>query len=183
MKRIILIHGWGGTSPEHWQNWIVQQAQERKDRLVSFPLMPNPDFPILKEWVSELKQTIGKPDSQTILVGHSLGVPTILRYLEQIQKGQRIGQAILVSGFAKPLKIKEIDEFVSAPFNWKKIRDSCEQFVVIHSDNDPIVPFHHAEHLSEKLGAPIQIEKNGGHITAPDFGAFPRIWKILQSIQ
>ncbi len=38
---------------------------------------------------------IGNPDNETYLVGHSLGSPTILRYLESLQDDQMIGGGLL----------------------------------------------------------------------------------------
>ena len=177
-KTLVLVHGWGGTHPLHWQNWLKQKAIESRKMDVLFPLMPNYDFPVLSEWLSTLEKNISAP-AQTILIGHSLGCPTILRYLEKLPKGESVGLVVLVSGFARPLGITEIDDFVRVPFDWKKIKESAKKFAVIFSDNDPFISVDESRHLSDSLGVKPIAEKNAGHITAPDFGAYPRLWSIV----
>lgn len=177
-KTLVLVHGWGGTHSLHWQNWLKQKALESKKMDVVFPLMPNYDLPSLSEWLSKLKQTVFD-HSHTILIGHSLGCPTILHYLEQLQRGKKVLLVILVAGFARPLDIPEIDGFVSRPFNWEKIKKSADKFVVIFSDNDPFISVKESTYLSDSLEVKPIVQKSGGHITAPDFGPYDRIWEII----
>lgn len=177
-KTLVLVHGWGGTHALHWQNWLKQKAIESKKMNVVFPLMPNYDFPVLSEWLSTLEKNVSAP-RQTILVGHSLGCPIILRYLEKLSSGDKVGLVVLVSGFARPLGITEIDGFVSQPFDWGKIKQSAKKFVVVFSDNDPFISVKESAYLSDSLGVKPIIEKNAGHITAPDFGPYQKLWLII----
>ncbi len=177
-QRVILIHGWGGTHEQHWMHWLKQELEKEKIKVL-FPLMPNPDYPKLEEWLQTLKKLIEDSDEKIILIGHSLGVPTILRYLEQLPKGKQIHHAILVAGFARPLKVKEIDEFVQEPFDWKKIRQNAKRFTVIFSDNDSKVPRYQAEFVAESLRVKPIIEPNAGHITSPQFGPYPGMLELV----
>lgn len=174
------MHGWGGTHPLHWQNWLKKKAIESKKYRVLFPLMPKPSFPILSEWLETLQKKIPSADESLILVGHSLGCPTILRHLEKSPEGQKAGLVVLVAGFARPLGIPEIDDFVEEPFDWKKIKQNAKRFVVVFSDNDPFIPVKESLFLANSLGVKPVIEKNAGHITAPDFGEYPRIWNLIE---
>ncbi|MBI4044460.1 MAG: serine hydrolase family protein [Candidatus Diapherotrites archaeon] len=175
-KTLVLVHGWGGTHPLHWQNWLKEKATQSGYKAI-FPLMPNYNFPVLSEWLATLEKNVSAP-GQTILVGHSLGCPTILRYLEKLSSG-KIPLVVLVSGFARPLGIAEIDGFVSESFDWEKIKQSAEKFAVVFSDSDPFIPMKESLYLSDSLGVKPVVEKNAGHITAPDFGPYERIWRIV----
>ncbi|MDO8634195.1 MAG: alpha/beta fold hydrolase [archaeon] len=178
-KTLVLVHGWGGTHPLHWQKWLEQKAVEGRKMNVFFPLMPNYDSPVLSEWLAKLEENVASPGEHAVLVGHSLGCPTILRYLEKLPSGVSIGLVVLVSGFAHPLGITEIDGFVSAPFDWVKIRKSAKKFVVVFSDNDPFISVKESLFLAESLGVKPIMEKMAGHITAPDFGPYQKLWSIV----
>src|SRR3989344_2119843 len=65
--------------------------------------MPEPENPLLKDWVNKLSNIVGIPDQNTYLVGHSLGVITILKYLEALPGKQTIGGAVLIAGFSTPI--------------------------------------------------------------------------------
>ncbi len=51
MKKIYLIHGWGGSdSSEGWFGWLKEKAKEKEFEVISFN-MPNTDKPVIEEWV------------------------------------------------------------------------------------------------------------------------------------
>ena len=54
MKKVLILHGWGGSSYPHWQAHLAKQLI-KKNYTVSFPSLPNKDEPKLDEW---LKHTI-----------------------------------------------------------------------------------------------------------------------------
>jgi hypothetical protein len=100
---------------------------------------------------------------EIFLVGHSLGVPAILRYLESAQ-ARNIAGAVLVSGPAEKTHNKKIENFLAKGFDFEKIKSNCRKFSVIHGDNDPNVPWNHARFLSERLNSDLIIIENGGHL-------------------
>ncbi len=105
-------------------------------------------------------------------MGHSLGVITILRYLERLKKTDFVGGAIFVAGFGYDLNYKgykkELSTFFETPLNWKKIRSHCQKFIVIHSDNDQWVPLKHNKFLARKLHGKSIIEHNMHHFSGDD---------------
>ena len=90
MKRVILIHGWGGFPDNHWFPWLKQELASRGFQVI-VPEMPNNEEPEIEAWVAKLSEAIGEPDDDTYLIGHSIGCQTIMRFLEKIDK--RIGGA------------------------------------------------------------------------------------------
>src|SRR5688572_4117050 len=140
MKRAIIVHCWSGTPDYCWYPWVKQQL-EAKGFKVEVPAMPETDNPKLRLWLPHLIQTIGEPDEDTYLIGHSIGVGTILRYLEQLPAGKKIGGAVLVAGFTDNLGMEELANFYLTPLDFEKIQSSVAHgFVNIHSDNDQYVP-------------------------------------------
>ena len=128
------------------------------------PTMPNTQKPELSEWLAHLSKIIGKPDSQTFLIGHSLGSTLILRYLENLSAGQKIGGAVLSAGPINSVGLYETDDFLKKELNFKKIKQAAKKIVLIYSDNDPIVPKGHGEKLREKLGGKLYLIPRGNHL-------------------
>lgn len=52
--------------------------------------MPDTNFPKLNKWLPKLKQIVDTPDENLFLVGHSIGVITILRLLESFTSGKEL---------------------------------------------------------------------------------------------
>lgn len=162
-KRVYIIHGWGAGPKENWFGWLRREL-EQEALTVEAPEMPNPFLPKKEQWVAKLNEVIGEPDGNVFLVGHSLGVITILRYLESLAPGQKIGGAVLVSGFAESIHIPVLENFTDGEVDFAKIKSACPKFAVFHSDNDPVVPLQRAFTLHEKLHAKLVIIDQMGHL-------------------
>ncbi len=93
MKKIFLIHGYDGTPNGGWRPWLMGEL-DKKEIYCSALSMPNPAKPVCSEWVEEIFRhvEINKKD-EISLVGHSLGVPAILRFLESY-KGKKISKMV-----------------------------------------------------------------------------------------
>lgn len=148
--------------------------------------MPETDVPKLKLWLPKLIETIGEPDDELFLVGHSIGCATILRYLEQLPEGQQIGGAVLVAGFTDDLKIPELANFYGTPMDFAKIRaKSAKGFVNIHSDNDPYVPLVHSANLKEALGGEAIVLPHRYHFSGPadDEPACTELPEVISAVE
>lgn len=170
MKKVFMVHGFGGEPNGGWRPWLMGELA-KEDVWACALAMPTPDTPKKDQWVGEIKRAIGEPNEHYVLAGHSLGVPAILRYLESLPEGLNIGGAVLVSGPAYSLnkeKYLQLDHFVDTPFNFKHIKKVCGDFVVIHGDNDDKVPFNHAQELSKNLNCKLVSIPNGGHLGRSD---------------
>jgi uncharacterized protein len=166
MKRAVVVHCWGGNSEYAWYPQSKRELEE-KGFLVKVPDMPETEFPKLSGWLPKLKEEVGAPDIDLFLVGHSLGVITILKYLEDLREGQEIGGAVFVAGFSKDIGFEEIKNFFEIPVDFEKIKSHCKKFVAIHSDNDPYVDLKFGDIFKEKLGAKVIIKHNFGHFSGP----------------
>ena len=178
MTKVIIVHGWGADSLSNWFPWL-QSELEKKGFEVLCPDFPTTQTPQLTDWITHLNK-LTRVDGETIMVGHSLGAPFILRYLEQLPRSTKVKAAFLVSGFERSLGFPETDNFVIKPFNWDKIKKSCNKFYVINSDDDPYIPLSIGKDLAKKLGVPLTIEHNAGHINAPGgFLSYPKVRDLV----
>ena len=100
MKRVFIVHGWGGRPDEAWFPWIKKELED-KGYKVFIPAMPETDEPKMELWIPFLSQLVGKPDLNTFFVGHSIGCQAIIRYLETLPEGVKIGGAVFVAGGEK----------------------------------------------------------------------------------
>lgn len=167
-KRVFVIHGWGGDPYGGWKPWLKSEL-EAKGFDVTMPQMPDPEFPKMGEWVGTLAKLVGKPNGDCYLVGHSLGVVTVLRYLETLKGKEKIGGAVLVAGLAMDTNIPEIKNFFPSPsYDWASIKQHCPKFISINSDNDYYIPLSHGEEFRNKLGAEFIIKKKHGHFSSAD---------------
>lgn len=128
--------------------------------------MPSPENPVCGEWIEEIARHVERNKKDEIyLVGHSLGVSAILRYLESAPDGINIAGAVLVSGPCEKIKNnKKVDSFLKKPFDFITIKSKAQKFVIIHGDNDNHVPLNNAEKLSKELNGKLIIIPNGGHL-------------------
>lgn len=182
MKKVFIVHGFNGKPNGGWRPWLMGELA-KNDIYACALLMPNPDAPDKEEWVKTIKDAVGEPTEEIFLIGHSLGVPAILRYLETLPSESKIGGAVLVSGLIYEIKengYDSLNSFLSTPFDFKKIKSVCENFVVIHGDNDKSVSLEEGQALSEILYCDLISIPNGGHLNGS--AGFYKLPEALDSL-
>jgi predicted alpha/beta hydrolase family esterase len=183
MKKVFIIHGFEGAPNGGWRPWLMGELHKREVYACALS-MPNPEHPVCAEWVDEIDRHVERnPDDEIYLVGHSLGVPAILRYFETFKTeraakiasaeggaggGGKIAGAVLISGPCKIKDEKEISGFLDHGFDFKKIKTMSKKFLVIHGDDDHVVPLDESKIVSEELGAPLVVIKGGRHLSGSD---------------
>jgi len=163
MNKVFLIHGFEGSPNGGWRPWLMTKLNEHDVWAYSLS-MPNPEKPILKEWLDEIKRQIEKNKNDNIyLVGHSLGGTAILRYLE-ICDEKNIKGAILVSTPSEKNQLREIDNFLETDFDYETIKRQVKNIVVINGDDDPYVPTLSAKHVAQETDGKLILIPNGKHL-------------------
>lgn len=166
MKRVIIIHCWEGFPDYCWYP-AAKKELENLGFEVLVPGMPDTKNPKLSAWMPKLKEAAGAPDGDLYLVGHSIGAAAIMRYLETLTAGERIGGVVFVAGFTDNLGYKEVKTFFETPLDFEKIKSKARHFADIYSDNDPYVSVKYAKILSEKLGAELIFKPGLKHFSGP----------------
>lgn len=181
-KRVFIIHGWEGNPSNNWFPWLKRKL-EKENFFVEALTMPDAMHPTLNSWLSYLQETIKDADKNTFLVGHSLGVIAILRFLEALKPNEKIGGAVLVAGFPEPIAYDELNSFFSKPLDYEKIKSSANAFIAIHSSNDPYIPLKNGVILQDTLGAKLIVIENAGHLnTSYGFTELPAAFDALLRI-
>ena len=149
----LILHGTGGHDKENWFPWLKKELNEIGIK-TEVPNFPDSDKPILEDWLRKLEEYNIAED--TILIGHSLGCPLILRLLE---KGKKIKAAYLVAAFMDDLgwDVLEESNFFSKPFDLGKIKKNCKHFEVFTSKNDPYLKIKHGQEVADNLNVKNQV--------------------------
>lgn len=181
MKKVFLIHPAKSTPNGGWKPWLMAEL-EKKDRYACSLPMPDPNNPVMEKWVNEVSRQLDNQQDEYYLVGHSLGGATILRCLESLSSEQvsSIKGVVLVSAPCQKTKTREIDNFFEKEFDYQKIKSYGKEIVVIHGDNDEIVPIKHANTIVSNLDAKLIIIQNGKHLTgSAGFTELPQCLDVL----
>ena len=170
MKRAIVVHQWGANPSRDWHPWLKGQLEE-KGFEVLVPEMPDTDAPEIDKWVGRLAEVVGKASKDTILIGHSVGCQTILRYLQTLGTGERVNKVVLVAPWLE-LSSEVMQEpaygplaksWLETPIDWDKVKQHSDSFTCFFSKDDPYVLIANAEIFGKLLGAKIIIEDDMGH--------------------
>ncbi len=170
MKNVYIVHRWEGTPESDWYQGL---ATELRDLFKVHVLpMPNPDEPVIQEWVEFLEKNILSLTEDTYFVGHSIGCQAILRFLAAQTK--TVGKVALVAPWTtlSPAATEGVEgiaePWLQTPIDWLSVRIKAEQFMCLFSDNDPYVPIENCHVFQNNLDAKISILKSKGHFTEDD---------------
>ena len=173
MKRVIIVHGWGGNPDEPALVWLDNKLQGTGLQVIR-PAMPDPENPNIETWVAHLSKVVGTPDLDTYFVGHSIGCQTILRYLETINTA--VGGAVFIAGwFTLTTQALETEEdkniakpWLETPIDFNKVNAVLKDSFAIFSEDDSLVPVENEIAYKEKVGARTLVINGKGHFSESD---------------
>ena len=175
----LIIHGIGGHAGIHWQQWLKQQL-ELQGHKVLMPDMPNSDHPDRQEWLDTVIAVTKKQSiNELVLVGHSLGVTTVLDFIEW--SNAPVAGLVSVSGFASDYCADLNSYFLQEKtIDFDKVLRDISKAVVIYSDNDPYVTQDALKEVADKLKVSPIIVNSGGHLNSDaGLNEFPLLLKLL----
>lgn len=182
MKNIIMLHGTGETPRSFWYPFIKSNL-EAKGYKVWLPQLPGKDKPTVKKQLPFVLER-GEFSEGAIIIAHSAGVPLALSIIERLDR--KIKQAILVAGFAEPIKggEKGPNLILQENYDWKKIKARVDDIILIHSDNDPWGCDHgQGLKMLGNLGGKLIIMHEHGHFGSNTFNQpyreFPFLLKLV----
>ncbi len=182
MKKVFIVHGFQGSPNGGWSPWLMSELEKQGIYACALS-MPNPNNPIPAEWMEEISRHVERNSrDQIYLIGHSLGVSAILRYLET-KNAKKVKGIILVSGPIFKTSKKKVAVFLKKLFDFKQIKLNSKKIVVIHGDNDKSVSVDQGEFLAKELNAELIIIKNGGHLNGSSgWLSLPQCLEVLNKI-
>ncbi|MDQ1144628.1 putative alpha/beta hydrolase family esterase [Bacillus sp. SORGH_AS 510] len=176
----LIIHGLGGSGPDHWQTWLSQELKQR-DYHVCYPTFTNYDTPDKKVWLKELSAAIDSiPENrQLIVVTHSLGCILWMHFAAMNNK-QMAHRVIMVAPPSPEMTLTEASSFYPVPVVKINLENLAEETLFVHSSNDPYCNEQHREKY-ENLELPSITFQNMGHINAKS-GHGPWTWILEQCL-
>jgi predicted alpha/beta hydrolase family esterase len=168
MKRVLILYGWQGSDTPHWQDWLAKELTH-KGYEVSFPQLSNNQKPQKELWMSEATAAFDaiKPD---IVITHSMGG---ILWFHLCNEGlvTSVENLLLV---APPRDLSDFED-VKTFFPVEVPSQHCaKQTLMICSDNDPYMDLDESKKLAKRLGAPLKVLENAGHINSDSgFGPWP----------
>ena len=195
MKKAFIIHGWDGSPQEPMHQWLKEELI-KEGYEVYIPSMPHPETPTIKEWVQTIINEVTKTSAlneETLFIGHSVGCQAVLRAIESLAEGVKIGGIILIAPWME-LDRQTIEEegeeiieiarpWMDTPINFKKIKSHTDNIYAIFSDNDPYVPLSQKDVFEKELNAEIMVLEGYGHFSPADnVKEVPEIQKYIKSL-
>lgn len=177
----LILHGWGGNKPEHWQEHLAKKLAEAGAK-VHYPKMPDPTAPDLPAWLNRVQEELREIKSQSpaaplTALTHSLGAITWMHLAAANgPSGQQIADRVLL--VAPPYVLPQapppdappsVTAFFPPPFDPQAIKATARETVLVASDTDDFATFDQSSGYAAKLGVPIHLLKGAGHIS-PYYG-------------
>ena len=173
-QNVLIVHGLGGSGPDHWQTWLADRLRNRGVP-VSYPDLPEPDEPRLESWLEALGAEVrGHQAENLIVVCHSLGSVTWLHLAARTSR-RLARRVLLVAPPSAGAGVAQISEFVPAPLDPDAVaRAAGETRLVLSASGDPYRP--EGPDMYAPLGVPIDVIEGGGHLnTDAGYGAWPGV--------
>ncbi len=154
---ILIVPGYTNSGEHHWQSrWQAKLSTARRVEQAEW------SKPVREDWVKTLVDEVNKSTKPVVLVGHSLGVPTIIHGIPEFRK--RVAGAFLVAppDVTNPeIRPKHLMTF--GPYPQTRLPFPT---LMVASRNDPFGTYEHAETLADKWGALLVDAGESGHINA-----------------
>jgi len=154
MTQVVLMHGKDTDSQGKWYSWFGEQVNILGYQYHA-PDLPSAENPDIEEWMLELDKA--NINEEAILVGHSRGGVAILRWLEKQPKKFSVKRVVLVATNSGLLSDRYITQesnkgfYTENGYDFEKIKSHCEDFIVLHSQDDHIVPYEQGVNIARGL--------------------------------
>lgn len=167
-RRAWIIHGYGATPEDHWFGWLTERL-EAAGVPTAVPALPDTLAPEPAQWEETVRAEVGVPDEGSVIIAHSLGCLTVLRYLRSLPGPWRVGDLVLVAGFVDRLPdLPGLDPYIGDGCDVADLGEHIDRLTVLRSDADAYVPPGHTDRLAGLLGTEAQVVPGAGHFLASE---------------
>ena len=168
-----------GLKPKRdWKNTLLEKLGENYEVLL--PSMPNKTNSQFKEWKIWFERITPFIKKNTIFVGHSLGGIFLAKYLSRNTISKSIKAVILVAAPFDDADRKYSLASFKLPSSLKKFSKQADKIYLIHSKNDPVVPFEDFKKYKKALpDAETMIFDDKEHFSQENF---PEIVKLIKTL-
>ncbi|MFD3941683.1 RBBP9/YdeN family alpha/beta hydrolase [Streptomyces sp. NPDC058579] len=178
MATFLLLHGFQNHRPPgHWHHWLAGRLAERGHE-VRYPQLPEPDAPVLDDWLDALRENLHRPGDggEFVVVAHSLSVLLWLRAAALDPEGLDVDRVLLVAppSPAVTASIPEIAAFADGldgldgllALGSVRLKAPAR---LVYAAGDPYCPEGADVPYGIPLGLDMDVVPGGAHLT-PDSG-------------
>ena len=189
MADFLILHGWGGNKPAHWQEWLAGELTAAGHTALA-PKMDNPTNPDPAAWMTLIHEALSAmpEDADLTVLTHSMGAVNWMRHAAMsqdagfVRPGPVANRVLLV---APPYVVKEIPplDLVGTAAFFPPVLSPAglaavgRETVLIASDTDDYSTFDQSAAYAAGLGLDIQKLPNSGHIS-PYYGYGEWPWAL-----
>lgn len=174
--RVLLLHGWSGSGPRHWQRWLAAELTKR-EIAVDFPELPDPDAPTLSEWLDVLRERMAAapPAEELVVVTHSLGSILWLQHASSLGGRDRRADRVLLVAAPSPGSVPaECSGFTPVPLDARGLRRAAGVTRMVAGEDDHYCSRTDAKLAAEALRIELDIIPGGEHLNSDSgYGSWP----------
>jgi predicted alpha/beta hydrolase family esterase len=186
--RALILHGWQGSGPEHWQSWLAERLRLAGAH-VQYPDLPDCDVPCPDRWGAalhrELRDLAAEP-GERVVIAHSLGCVLWLREAARIRAAHRVDRVVLVAPPCPGAKVPELATFYPTGADKAAIDAAAGQTRLVCSDDDAYCPGRGAAtHWGAPLELVVDLLPGAGHLNVEaGYGPWPEMeaWALGREI-
>mgnify|MGYP000542367035 FL=1 len=177
MAKVLIIHGWTNRRPVgHWQRSLAATLRDQ-GHLVSYPQLPNPDQPILDEWLEVLTAELDQFDEVAsraseplIVLAHSLGCVAWMQLADRGLLKQPADRVLLVAP-PEPAPISPVPTFVMDLSDGRAervVKGSAREVTLVGSDADVWQPSGIQAGVGDMIGLEAVVVHGAKHFSTLD---------------
>lgn len=176
--RVLLLHGWQGNDPDHWQTWLAGELRAA-GAAVLYPELPDFDEPSPDRWGravhAHLAALAALPgDGARVVACHSLGCVAWLREAHHVRLDHRVERVALVAPPCPGAAVPELARFYPVDADADAVRTAAAHTRLVCADDDPYCPGGADEHWARPLGLAVDVLPGAGHLNvAAGYGPWP----------
>jgi hypothetical protein len=175
--RALILHGWQGSGPDHWQTWLAGRLQDAGAH-VQYPKLPDCDVPCPDRWGASLHRelrALARGDGERVVIAHSLGCVLWLREAAAVSEALRVDRVVLVAPPCPGAKVPELAKFYPTGADKAAIDAAARHTRLVCSDDDAYCPGRGAaEHWGGPLELVVDMLPGAGHVNVEaGYGPWP----------
>lgn len=176
--RVLILHGWQGNDPGHWQTWLSAELR-RAGATVLYPDLPECDQPCPDRWGMAVHEHLAVlaavQGGERVVVCHSLGCVAWLREAHRVAPAHRVDRVALVAPPCPGAKVPELARFYPTHAQAGAVRAAAAHTRLVCADDDPYCPGGGApQHWAAPLELAVDLLPGQGHLNVEaGYGPWP----------
>jgi hypothetical protein len=181
----LIVHGFGGSGPGHWQTWLAGELERRGER-VAYPTLPRPDAPRLDEWLVALDEQLGALSGQEVVVlAHSCGASLWLHHAARRLRRPPVQRVLLVAPPGPTWRDPAVHGLAPAPVDPDGLAAAAGRTRLVFGQDDAYCSVAEARAYAAALAIPADEIAGGAHLnTAAGYGRWDAVlaWALEGSV-